>query len=174
MRVRQSSAVLAFAFAASATAAAAAPFDVYKTACLDTQTDLGKIRALAASQKWDKLSEAERDQLAPGNANLVGWAIPKDGARYLVSISGGTAGSAAGERSGANVASCSLLAPKSDEKAVAKAYSTHLKRQPSEDRADGMVTYTWSIQDASNVQYHYLVAGGTMPGISLSVSSIRK
>jgi hypothetical protein len=67
-----------------------------------------------------------------------------------------------------------VLAPKSDDKAVAKSYSAYLKRQPSEDRADGMVTYTWSIQNESNVDYHYLVAGGAMPGISLSVSAIRK
>ena len=97
MRVRQSSAVLAFAFAASATAATAAPFDVYRSACLETQGDLGKIRSLATSQKWDKLSEGERDQLAPGSTNLEGWAVPKDGARYLVSISGGTASGMAGD-----------------------------------------------------------------------------
>jgi hypothetical protein len=157
-----------------ATAAHAAPFDVYRGACLDTGHDLGKVRALAVSQKWEKLTEAERDKLAPGSTNLEGWAVPKDGARYLVTISGGTASGAAGDRSGANVTSCSVLSPKGDEKAVAKSYSTFLKRQPSEERADGMVTYTWSIQDAANVQYHYLVAGGTMPGLSLSVSAIRK
>jgi hypothetical protein len=156
------------------TAAHAAPFDVYRAACLDTGHDLGKVRALAASQKWDKLTEAERDKLAPGSTNLEGWAVPKDGARYLVTISGGTASGAAGDRSGANVTSCSVLSPKGDEKAVAKTYSALLKRQPSEDRADGMVTYTWSIQQSSDVEYHYLVAGGAMQGLSLSVSSIRK
>jgi hypothetical protein len=173
MRVRQSSAVLAFAFAASATAATAAPFDVYRSACLDTQGDLGKIRALATSQKWDKLSEAERDKLAPGSTNLEGWAVPKDGARYLVSISGGTAGGAAGERSGSNVASCSVLAGKSDEKTAAKAYGDFLKRQPStKETVEGTTTYTWSIQDTSNLTLHYLVGGPAM--LSLSVSSIRK
>ena len=58
--------------------------------------------------------------------------------------------------------------------AIQEGASAYLKRQPSEDRADGMVTYTWSIQNASNVDYHYLVAGGVMPGLSLSVSAIRK
>jgi hypothetical protein len=173
MRVRQSSAVLAFAFAASATAATAAPFDVYRAACLETQGDLSKIRALATSQKWDKLSEAERDKLAPGSTNLEGWAVPKDGARYLVSISGGTAGGAAGERSGSNVASCSVLAGKSDEKTAAKAYGDFLKRQPStKETVEGTTTYTWSIQDTSNLTLHYLVGGPAM--LSLSVSSIRK
>ena len=63
---------------------------------------------------------------------------------------------------------------KADEKAVAKTYSAYLKRQPSEDRIEGLTTYTWAIQDASNVTYHYLVSGTNVPGLSLSVSSIRK
>ena len=173
MRVRQSSAVLAFAFAASATAATAAPFDVYRSACLETQGDLGKIRSLATSQKWDKLSEGERDQLAPGSTNLEGWAVPKDGARYLVSISGGTASGMAGDRSGSKMTSCSVLAGKSDEKAAAKAYGDFLKRQPStKETVDGTTTYTWSIQDDSNLTLHYLVGGPSM--LSLSVSAIRK
>jgi len=168
------SALAAVAFAVLAVSAQAAPFDVYRGACLDTGVDLAKVRALATSQKWGALTEAERDQLAPGSRAFEGWAVAKDGARYLVSISGSTASSVAGDSAGANVASCSLLAPKADDKAVAKSYSAYLKRQPSEDRADGMITYTWSVQDASNVKYHYLVAGGTMPGLSLSVSAIRK
>jgi hypothetical protein len=169
-------AAIGLAAAAALTASAqAAPFDVYRGACLDPGVDLAKVRALATSQKWSALTEAEREQLAPGNGSRVeGWAIAKDNTRYLVSISGGTAGTTAGERSGASVASCGVLAPKSDDKAVAKSYSAYLKRQPSEDRADGMVTYTWSIQNESNVDYHYLVAGGAMPGISLSVSAIGK
>jgi hypothetical protein len=173
MRVRSSSAVLALSIAASATAAHAAPFDVYRSACLDTGVDAAKVRALAVSQKWDKLTEAERDQLAPGSTNLEGWAVPKDGARYLVSIAGGTAGGAAGDRSGSNVASCSVLAGKSDEKAAAKAYGDFLKRPPStKETVDGTTTYTWSIQDTSNLTLHYLVGNPTM--LSLSVSAIRK
>ena len=173
MSVRSSSAVLGFAFAALATAANAAPFDIYRAACLDTGVDAAKIRALAASQKWDKLSEAERDRLAPGSTALEGWAVPKDGTRYLVSISGGTAGGGAGDRSGSNVASCSVLASTGDEAATAKAYGNFLKRPPStKETFEGTTTYTWSLQDASNLTLHYLVGGPSM--LSLSVSAIRK
>jgi hypothetical protein len=173
MRVRSSSAVLGLAFVAFATAAHAAPFDVYRNACLDTGIDQAKIRALAASQKWDKLSEAERDRLAPGSTALEGWAVPKDGTRYLVSISGGTVGGGAGDRSGSNVASCSVLASTGDETAAAKAYGNFLKRPPSTtEKFEGTTTYTWSLQSASNLTLHYLVGGPSM--LSLSVSSIRK
>ena len=173
MRVRSSSAVLGLAFAALAANANAAPFDVYRAACLDTGVDPGKVRALAAAQKWDKLSEAERDRLAPGSTALEGWAVPKDGTRYLVSISGGTAGGGAGDRSGSNVASCSVLASTGDEAAAAKAYGAFLKRPPStKETVEGTTTYTWSLQDASNLTLHYLVGGPSM--LSLSVSSIRK
>ena len=169
-----SSAVLGFAFAVSA--AHAAPFDVYRSACLDSGIDLVKIRATAAAQKWLALSDAEREQLAPGNPSAVeGWAIAKDGGRYFVSISASTVGGGAGDRSGSNVVSCSVMTPKADEAAAAKAYGTYLKRKPSsEEKADGISTYTWSVQDAQNLTLHYLVAGGTLPGLSLSVSSIRK
>lgn len=171
MRIRLSSAVLALSFATAA--AHAAPFDVYRSACLDTGAELGKVRALAASQKWEKLTEAERDKLAPGSNNLEGWAIPKDGARYLVSISSGTASSVAGDRSGSNVVSCSVLAGKSDEKAAVKSYEGFLKRPPAtKETYEGTTTYTWSIQDSSNLTLHYLVGGPSM--LSLSVSSIRK
>lgn len=169
---RPSSAVLGLAFAATATAANAAPFDVYRSVCLDTGVDLAKVRAMSAG--WQKLTEAERDQIAPGSAALEGWAVVKDGGRYLLSISSQTAGAMAGDRSGGAVVSCTMLTPKADEKAAAKAYGVYLKRKPSEERDSGMTTYTWAIQDTSNVTYHYLVAGGSLPGLSLSVSAIRK
>ena len=169
-----SSAVLGFAFAVSA--AHAAPFDVYRSACLDTAVDLAKVRAIAAGQKWLALSDAEREQLAPGNpAAVEGWAIAKDGGRYIVSIASNTAGGGAGDRSGSNVVSCSVLTPKADEAAAAKAYGAYLKRKPSnQEKTDGISTYTWSVQDAQNLTLHYLVAGGSLPGLSLSVSAIRK
>ena len=120
--------------------------------------------------------EAERDTLAPGNgARVEGWAIAKDGGRYLVSISGGTAGGMAGDRSGANIASCSVLTPKADENAAAKAYGDFLKRPvATKEAVDGTTTYTWSIHDSSNLTLHYLVGGSSLDGLSLSVSSIRK
>ena len=169
--------VLAFGIALVTTASAhAAPFDVYRSACLDTNVDLAAIRAAAAAQKWSALTDAERDTLAPGNgARVEGWAIAKDGGRYLVSIAASTAGGGAGDRAGAAVVSCSMLTPKADEVAAAKAYGAYLKRQPgSTEKVDGIATYTWSTQDASTLTLHYLVAGGTLPGLSLSVSSIRK
>jgi hypothetical protein len=168
-----SSAVLGLA---AATAASAAPFDVYRSACLDTGVDLANIRSAAASQKWDKLTEAEKDQLAPGNhAALEGWAIVKDGGRYLVSVAAGTASDMAGDRAGAAISSCSMLTPKADEAAAVKAYGTFLKRPPaSQDKVDGIATYTWATQDSSALTLHYLVAGGSLPGLSLSVSAIRK
>ena len=169
-------AVAAFAFVTLAASAQAAPFDVYRTACLDTGNDLAKVRALAKAQNWAALTEAERETLSPGNGRGVeGWAIVKDGARNLVSISGSTVeGGMTGDRSGSQAISCGVLTPKADEKAVAKIYSAYLKRQPSEDRADGLTTYTWAVQEASNVTYHYLVSGTNVPGLSFSVSSIRK
>jgi hypothetical protein len=167
------SAVIA-CFAIAATAEAA-PFDVYRGACLDTAADLAKIRALAASQNWDKLSEAERDRLAPGSTALEGWAILKDKARYLVTISGSTAGSMAGDRSGATIVSCSVLAPTGDEASAAKAYGNFLKRPAmTKETVDGITTHTWSIQSPSNLTLHYLVGGPSMSGLSLSVSSVRK
>ena len=166
----------AFAASSFAAAAHAAPFDVYRGACLDTGNDLSKVRATAKAQGWQALTDAEREQIAPGNKDRVeGWAIVKDGARHLVSISGGTVeGGMTGDRSGSNTVTCGVLTPKSDDKAAAKAYSTYLKRQPSEDRMEGLTTYTWAIQASSDVTYHYLVAGANMPGLALSVSSIRK
>ena len=157
-------------------AAHAAPFDVYRTACLDTGVDLANIRTAATAQKWDKLTEDEKDQLSPGNnAALEGWAIVKDGGRYLVSVSKSTAGDMAGDRAGAAISSCSMLTPKADEAAAVKAYGAFLKRPPaSQDKVDGIATYTWATQDSSALTLHYLVAGGTLPGLSLSVSAIRK
>ncbi|MEQ1867138.1 MAG: hypothetical protein ABL996_21050 [Micropepsaceae bacterium] len=159
-----------------ATTAHAAPFDVYRAACLDTGVDLAKVRAQAAAQKWSALTDDEREKLSPGNpAAVEGWAIVEGATRHLVSISGSTVeGGMTGDRSGSNVTTCGTLSPKSDEKPVAKTYSAYLKRQPSEDRAEGLATYTWSVQDASNITYHYLVSGTNMPGLSLSVSTIRK
>ena len=169
-----SSAVLGLA--ATIASAHAAAFDVYRSACLDTKIDMANIRAAAASQKWSALTEAERDTLAPGNgARVEGWAIAKDGGRYLVSIAANTAGGGAGDRAGSAVVSCSVLTPKADEAAAVKAYRAYLKRQPgSTEKVDGISTYTWSTQDAASLTLHYLVAGGTLPGLSLSVSSIRK
>ena len=167
--------IAAVAFVSFGATVQAAPFDVYRGACLDTGADNAKVRALAAAQKWDKLTEAERDRLAPGSTNLEGWAIAKDGGRYLVSISGGTASDMAGERSGASIASCSVLTPKADEKAVAKAYGDFLKRPvATKETVEGTTTYTWSIHDSSNLTLHYLVGGASLNGLSLSVSSIRK
>ena len=121
-------ALATIAAAALATTAQAAPFDVYRGACLDTGVDLAKVRAQAASQKWAALTDAEREKLSPGNpAAVEGWAIVQGGARHLVSISGSTVeGGMTGDRSGSNVASCGVLSPKSDEKAAAKAYSAFL------------------------------------------------
>ena len=170
-----SSAVLSLA--ATIASAHAAAFDVYRSACLDTSIDMAAVRAAATSQKWSALTETERDTLAPGNgARVEGWAIAKDGGRYLVSISSNTAGGGAGDRSGSAVVSCSVLTPAAaDEAAAAKAYGAYLKRQPgSTEKVDGISTYTWSTQDASSLTLHYLVAGGTLPGLSLSVSSILK
>ncbi len=169
--------VLAFCIALFATTSAhAAAFDVYRGACLDTGIDLAKVRALATAQKWAPLTDVERDQLAPGNPSaLEGWAIARDGGRYLVSIASNTAGGGAGDRSGSSVVSCSVLTPKADEAATAKAYAAYLKNPPATtEKVDGIATYTWSVQDVSSLTMHYLVAGGTLPGLSLSVSSIRK
>jgi hypothetical protein len=169
-----SSAVLGLGLASASAHAAA--FDVYRGACLDTGVNVANIRAASAAQKWTQLTEAERDQLAPGNPSTVeGWAIARDGGRYLVSIASGTASGGAGDRSGSAVVSCSVLTPKADEAAAAKAYAAYLKNPPgTTEKVDGIATYTWSMQDASSLTLHYLVAGGTLPGLSLSVSSIRK
>ena len=162
------------AFLLAASTAAAAPFDVYRAACLDTGVDIARVRA--AAQKWSPLSDAEREQLAPGNPRAVeGWAIVQGGARYVVNVSSSTAGGMAGDRSGSSVVSCSMLGPKSDEQAALKAYSNYLKRSPATtDKSDGISTYTWSIQDPSSLSLHYLISGGSLPGLSLSVSSVRK
>lgn len=165
-----------FALAGSlmfAHAAVAAPFDVYRSACLDTGIDAARIRAAAGA--WSALTEAEREVLAPGNGRSVeGWAIQRDGARHLVSISTRPAGAMAGDRAASIIVSCSVLAPKADEAGALRAYSDFLKRQPSStDRFDGMSTYTWSIQGQGGMTLHYLVSGGSLPGLSLSVSSIR-
>jgi hypothetical protein len=161
-------------FLVASSAANAAAFDVYRSACLDTGVDLLRIRA--ASKVWTPLSDAEREQIAPGNGRGVeGWAIVQAGNRYLVNISTSRTGDMSGDRAGSAVFSCSLLTPKSDEKAALKSYSDYLKRPPSTTEAfEGMSTYTWSVQDPSGIALHYLVAGGNLPGLSLSVSSIRK
>jgi hypothetical protein len=173
MRFFSLSAVAAIALSFSAASAGAAPFDVYRAACLDTGNDLARIRA--ASKSWSPLSDVERETLAPGNPRAVeGWVVVQAGGRYLVSISSSTASGMAGDRSGSKVISCSVLTPKSDEKAALKSYSDYLKRAPaSSDTSDGISTYTWSIQDSAGLSLHYLVAGGTLPGLSLSVSSIQ-
>jgi hypothetical protein len=157
----------------SAQAAFAAPFDVYRAACLDTGVDVTRIRA--ASGSWSALTEAEREVLAPGNGRSVeGWAIARDGVRHLVSVTSRPAGAMAGSRATSIIVSCSVLAPKADEAGALRAYSDFLKRQPSTtDRFDGMSTYTWSVQGQGGMTLHYLVSGGSLPGLSLSVSSIR-
>lgn len=157
----------------SAQAAIAAPFDVYRSACLDTGVDIARIRA--AAQGWSRLSDAEREILAPGNpAAVEGWAIVQGSARYLVNVSSGPAGSMAGDRSASVVVSCSVLTPRADDTHALKSYSDYLKRPPSRtDRSDGIATYTWSVQGGAGLSLHYLVSGGTLPGLSLSVSSIR-
>lgn len=162
------------AISLASTSAQAGSFEVYRSSCLDTGVDMGRIRTIAKS--WSPLTVAEREQLAPGNPSAVeGWAIVSSGSRYLVNISSSKAGSMAGDRSGSAVVSCSVLAPKPDEAAALKSYSDFLKRPPSTtDKSDGFATYTWSIQSASEMSLHYLVSGGTLPGLSLSVSSIRK
>ena len=172
MRFFSLSAVAAIALSFTAGSASAASFDVYRTACLDTGNDLARVRA--AAKAWSPLSDADREMLAPGNPRAVeGWAVVQGGGRYLVNISSSTASGMAGDRSGSKVVSCSVLTPKADEKAALKSYTDYLKRAPgSSDSSDGISTYTWSIQDASGLSLHYLVAGGTLPGLSLSVSSI--
>jgi hypothetical protein len=168
--------VLSSAFASMvfvASSAHAAPFDAYRAACLDTGVDVARIRAAASA--WSQLTEAEREVLAPGNGRSVeGWAILRDGARHLVSITSRPAGAMAGDRASSMIVSCSVLSPKADEAAALRAYSDFLKRQPSStDKFEGMSTYTWSVQGKGTMTLHYLVSGGTLPGLSLSVSSIR-
>lgn len=143
--------------------ATAAPFDVYRAACLDTGVDAARIRQ--AAQAWSALTEADRDVLAPGNAaNVEGWAVVRSEGRYLVNLSMRPGG----------VVTCSVLTPKADEASALKSYSDYLKRPPgSSDRFDGMATHTWSVQGPAGRALHYLVAGGSLPGLSLSVSSIR-
>ena len=68
-----------------------------------------------------------------------------------------------------------MLVPGADEKTAAKAYGAFLKRPPTTtETVDGVTTYTWSMQNASNLTLHYVVGGASMSGLSLSVSSIRK
>lgn len=175
MKVNMHSSICAaLAIMLATTTTQAGSFEVYRASCLDTGIDAGRIRVAAKS--WSPLTEAEREQLAPGNsAALEGWAVVNSGSRYLVYISSSTAGGMAGDRSGSPVVSCSVLAPKPDEAAALKSYSAFLKRPPSTtDKSDGFSTYTWSIQSASELSLHYLVSGGSLPGLSLSVSSIRK
>ena len=157
----------------SVQAAVAAPFDAYRSACLDTGVDVARIRE--ASSGWSQLTEVEREVLAPGNGRSVeGWVIERNGARHLVSVSSRPAGAMAGERASSIIVTCSVLAPRTDEAVALRAYSDFLKRQPSStDRFEGMSTYTWSVQDKGSMTLHYLVSGGTLPGISFSVSSIR-
>jgi hypothetical protein len=156
-----------------AQAATAAPFDAYRAACLDTGVDVARIRAAAIG--WSQLTEAEREVIAPGNGRSVeGWVIVRDGARHLVSLTSRPAGAMAGDRASSMVVSCSVLAPNADEAVALRAYADFLKRQPSStDRFDGMSTYTWSFQGKSGMTLHYMVSGGTLPGLSFSVSSIR-
>jgi hypothetical protein len=156
-----------------AQAATAAPFDAYRTACLDTGVDAARIRTAASG--WSQLTEAEREVLAPGNGRSVeGWVIVRDGQRHLVNLTSRPAGAMAGDRASSIVVSCSVLAPSADEASALRAYADFLKRQPSStDRFDGMSTYTWSFQGKGGMTLHYMVSGGTLPGLSFSVSSIR-
>src|SRR5689334_16446717 len=114
----------------SAGSAWAGAFETYRAACLETAGDLAKVRATATAKGWGKLSDADREILAPGNERSAeGWAISDGGARYLVSIKAGSAGGAAGDFSGAGIATCTLSGPKSDDTAAIKAYADFLKRK---------------------------------------------
>jgi hypothetical protein len=160
----------------SAGSAWATAFDSYRAACLDTGGDLAKVRAAATAKGWGKLSDADREILAPGNERGVeGWAISDGGARYLVSIKAGAAGGAAGDYSGAGLATCTLSGPKMDDTAAIKAYADFLKRRPANDEnVEGNRTATWSVTDASGLTMHYYFGGSAATASIYSLSVVKK
>ncbi len=160
----------------SAGSASATAFDSYRAACLDTSGDLAKVRAAATAKGWGKLTDADREVLAPGNERAVeGWAIMDGGARYLVSIKAGSAGGAAGDYSGSGISTCTLSGPKSDDTAAIKAYGDYLKRRPAGDEnAEGFRTATWQTADAGGVVMHYYFGGSAATASVFSTSVVKK
>lgn len=160
----------------SAGVASAAAFDNYRTACLETAGDLAKVRAAATAKGWGKLSDADREVLAPGNERSVeGWAISDGGARYLVSIKASAVGGAAGDFSGAGVATCTLSGPKSDDVAAIKAYGEFLKRRPGNDEnIEGVRTATWSVTQGTQLTMHYYFGGAAATASVFSLSVVKK
>ena len=160
----------------SAGVASAGAFDSYRAACLDSGGDLAKVRAAASAKGWGKLSDADREILAPGNERSVeGWAISEGGARYLVSIKGGTAGGGAGDMSGAGVSTCTLSAPKADDAAAIKAYGDFLKRRPAGDEnVEGFRTASWQVSAAGGLTMHYYFGGSAATASVFSLSVVKK
>ena len=160
----------------SASVASAAAFDSYRAACLDGGGDLGKVRAAATAKGWGKLSDADREVLAPGNERSVeGWAISEGGARYLISIKASAAGGGAGDMSGAGVTTCTLSAPKADDAAAIKAYGDFLKRRPAGDEnADGFRTATWKVVQGTGLVMHYYFGGTAATASVFSLSVVKK
>jgi hypothetical protein len=154
----------------------ATAFDSYRAACLDSGGDLAKVRATAAAKGWGKLSDADREILAPGNERAVeGWAISEGGARYLVSIKAGPAGGGAGDLSAAGIATCTLSGPKADDTAAIKAYGEFLKRRPAGDEnVEGFRTATWQVSDASGLIMHYYFGGSAATASIFSTSVVKK
>jgi hypothetical protein len=157
-------------------AASAAAFDSYRTACLETAGDLVKVRAVAAANGWGKLSDADREILAPGNERSVeGWAISEGGSRYLVSIKASAAGAATGDYSGALIATCTLSGPKTDDAAAIRAYGDFLKRRPANDEnVEGARTATWSIAQGPSLTMHYYFGGTAATASVYSLSVVKK
>jgi hypothetical protein len=164
------------ALTVSAGSASAASFDSYRAACLDSGGDLAKVRALAAARGWGKLSDADREVLAPGNERSVeGWAISEGGTRYLVSIKAGAAGGGAGDLAAAGISTCTLSAPKSDDAAAIKAYGDFLKRRPGGDEnADGFRTATWQVSGPAGMTMHYYFGGTAATASIFSTSVVKK
>jgi len=160
----------------SAGSAWAGAFDNYRAACIESAGDLAKVRATAAARGWGKLSDADREILAPGNERSVeGWAISEGGARYLVSIKAGAAGGAAGDFSGAGIATCTLSGPKTDDVAAIKTYSEFLKRKPAHDEnVEGNRTATWSVTEGGALTMHYYFGGAAATSSIYSLSVVRK
>jgi hypothetical protein len=154
----------------------ASAFENYRAACLESGGDLAKVRAAASAKGWGKLTDADREILAPGNERGVeGWAISDAGGRYLVSIKASAAGGAAGDLSGAGIATCTLSGPKADDAAAIKAYGDFLKRRPAGDEnVDGIRTATWQVSDASGLAMHYYFGGSAATASIYSLSVVKK
>jgi hypothetical protein len=160
---------------AHAANAAEVPFDLYKSACLETAAQPDQVRALASAQHWGALSAEERDRIAPGNAEAVeGWAVSRSGARLLVSVTSAQlrGGVATGDRS-----SCTVSGAQGEDAKLIKAYSEYLKRKPAEDSSDGGArTTVWSIHAGGSTAMHYYFgsAPGAKSGGVYSVSVLKK